>query len=80
MEIALEKGYEVLFYWTSPESAAYKQGLGFGWHPIRFFAERDLIILKGGIKKLIYYLSGILKRNRPIIKEMIVNRKKYYCT
>ena len=80
MEIALTGGYDVLFYWTSAESAAFKQGLGFGWHPIRFFPVHELIILKGGIKELVYYLQGVLDRDRQIMREMSNNRKKYYCT
>ncbi len=79
MKAALARGYEVLFYWTNPQSASFKQGLNFGWHPIHFFTGADRVIMKGSIRNLVHCLEGVLKKERQIFKEMNQNRKNYYC-
>lgn len=74
---AYDKGYKALFCWTSPSNVIFKLGLGFYWQPIHYYADHDRVIMVGGVKKFIYYLQGILNKDRKIAKEMLNNRNNY---
>ena len=74
---AYDEEYKALFCWTSPSNVIFKLGLGFFWQPIHYYADYDRVIMVGGVKKFIYYLQGILNKDRKIAKKMLKNRNNY---
>ncbi len=74
---AYDKEYNALFYWTNPNNATFKLGLGFCWYPIHYYVNHDRVIMAGEVKKFIYYLQGILNKDKKILKKMLKNRKNY---
>ena len=74
---ACDDGYKALFCWTSPSNVIFKQGLGCCWRPIHYYADYDRVIMAGAVKKFIYYLQGVLNKDRKIAKEMLNNRNNY---
>lgn len=77
IEKAYSSGYKTLFCWTSPNNVIFKHGLGFCWYPIHYYVNHDRVIMAGEIKKFIYYLKGIINKDKKILKEMYKNRKDY---
>ena len=53
----LEGGASKMFLWTSPNSAAFRLGLGLLWRPI-FFFENGCLIMAGGL----HYAYSLAKR------------------
>jgi hypothetical protein len=77
---ALESGYETLFFWTSPESAAFKLGLGLRWNPFHVLPDSGLALMGGSVCYSASVLEKILsvgRESRLGIKEMLDNIKTY---
>lgn len=77
---AYRRKYKLLFYWTKMNNAVYEIGLGFGWHPIHFYPDHNIVILKGGISNFIYCLEGIQQDSREVFSKMEEARRIYQCT
>jgi len=79
MEKAVSLGLKALLYWTNTGNPSFKQGIGFGWHPIAFYPAEDRVIMTGAIAPLIECLKGVVAKDRSVMRLMRSNRSLYWC-
>ena len=78
IKAADSKNYESLFYWTNPNNTVYRYGIGFGWRPIYFFPNSERVILAGSVPALVYYINGLINKDRKVFVEMRKRIKKHF--